>query len=157
METKTYGYFEGGQLFARTFGPRRIIANGRDGNPVEREVTVAEQVAALSPGWKPVDDIDDGRMAAAGPDEAVVAVPYDNGDRISYRYETVFDRQGAERRLAALKAALAAGDYRVIKCYEASLVGEELPYDVAVLHASRNAIRAQINDIEIAQAQLLDD
>lgn len=50
--------------------------------------------------------------------------------------------------IAALKAQLAAEDYKVIKCFEAQMCGEELPYDIAELHATRNAIRAQINELQ---------
>lgn len=50
--------------------------------------------------------------------------------------------------IAALKAQLAAEDYKVIKCFEAQMCGEELPYDIAELHAARNAIREQINALE---------
>ena len=50
--------------------------------------------------------------------------------------------------IAALKAQLAAEDYKVIKCFEAQMCGEELPYDIQELHAARNAIRAQINELQ---------
>lgn len=50
--------------------------------------------------------------------------------------------------IAALKAQLAAEDYKVIKCFEAQMCGEELPYDISELHAARNAIREQINALE---------
>lgn len=40
---------------------------------------------------------------------------------------------------------LADGDYKVIKCMEAFLCGEPLPYDIAALHAERQALRDIIN------------
>ena len=40
---------------------------------------------------------------------------------------------------------LAEGDYKVIKCMEAFLCGEPLPYDIAALHAERQALREIIN------------
>lgn len=47
-----------------------------------------------------------------------------------------------------LKEALTMTDYKVIKCMEAYLCGEELPYDIAELHAERNAQRSEINKLE---------
>lgn len=40
------------------------------------------------------------------------------------------------------------GDWKVVKCYEASLVGLEPPYDINALHAERQAIRDRINEIQ---------
>ena len=53
-----------------------------------------------------------------------------------------------EEQIAALKEQLSSTDYKIIKCSEASLVGEELPYDITALHAERQAIREQINALE---------
>ena len=53
-----------------------------------------------------------------------------------------------EEQIAELKAQLTATDYKIIKCSEASLVGEELPYDIITLHAERQVIRDKINELE---------
>lgn len=50
--------------------------------------------------------------------------------------------------IARLKSELSATDYKIIKCSECSLAGVELPYDVAELHAERQAIRDRINELE---------
>ncbi len=50
--------------------------------------------------------------------------------------------------IAALKAELAESDYKVTKCYEASLIGDSLPYDIAELHRERQSIRDEINRLE---------
>lgn len=55
------------------------------------------------------------------------------------------DRLG---EIEALKEELASTDYKIIKCMEAYLCGEELPYDIAALHAERNAQREEINRLE---------
>lgn len=47
------------------------------------------------------------------------------------------------------RARLAETDYKVIKCMEAYLCGEPMPYDVATLHEERNAMRKTINDSEL--------
>lgn len=47
-----------------------------------------------------------------------------------------------------LKEKLSATDYKVIKCSECQLIGEPMPYDIAELHAERQAIRDEINKLE---------
>lgn len=56
--------------------------------------------------------------------------------------------QPQEPTIDDLKKQLAETDYRAIKCYEYSLVGLPMPYDVAELHAIRQAIRDQIAELE---------
>ena len=48
-----------------------------------------------------------------------------------------------------LKEQLASTDYKVLKCYEYQLVGLELPYDIIALHAEKEILREQINQLEI--------
>ena len=57
-------------------------------------------------------------------------------------------KSAIEEQIAELKAELSATDYKIIKCSEAQLVGETLPYDIAVLHAERQALRDNINALE---------
>lgn len=52
------------------------------------------------------------------------------------------------QQVAELKAQLSATDYKVIKCSECQLLGLEMPYDVAAIHAERQALRDQINALE---------
>ena len=54
----------------------------------------------------------------------------------------------AEEQITALKGALSATDYQVIKCGEYQLAGMEPPYDAAALHARRQALRDRINELE---------
>ena len=53
-----------------------------------------------------------------------------------------------EQQIIYLKAKLTATDYKIIKCSECNLAGVELPYNIAVLHAERQALRDQINMLE---------
>ena len=53
-----------------------------------------------------------------------------------------------QREASRLRRSLSTTDYKVIKCMEAYLCGEELPYDIATLHAERNAQRSEINKLE---------
>lgn len=47
-----------------------------------------------------------------------------------------------------LKAMLDSTDYKVIKCMEYALNNLELPYDVEALHAERQTLRDNINELE---------
>lgn len=40
------------------------------------------------------------------------------------------------------------GDYKVIKCYEANILQQPLPYDIELLHEERQKVRSQINEIQ---------
>lgn len=65
-------------------------------------------------------------------------------------YEPTREEILAEKQavIDSLKAQIAESDYKVIKCAEAQLMGEELPYNVAELHAQRQALRNEINVLE---------
>lgn len=47
-----------------------------------------------------------------------------------------------------LKAELSKSDYKVIKCYEANVMGLELPYNIAELHIERQMLRDRINQLQ---------
>lgn len=55
------------------------------------------------------------------------------------------EKEIMEQQIRNLECDLTASDYKIIKCYEYSLIGEELPYDVEQLHIERQAIRDEIN------------
>lgn len=52
------------------------------------------------------------------------------------------------QRITELKLQLGGTDYKIIKCSECQLAGVEMPYDVVSLHAERQAIRDEINQLE---------
>lgn len=54
----------------------------------------------------------------------------------------------ARNAIAALKEKLAESDYQIIKCFEYSLLGIAMPYDLQALHDARQAFRDQINKLE---------
>lgn len=130
-----YGYIENGFLRARE------VDQG--------------QVQNLSSDWKPVDDIDESKTISDDDNYTIRLVPYDNGNRISFNYEKVVNTTKIQGEIDAIKAELSETDYQVIKCYEASLVGEELPYDIKALHEDRNEKRAQINALETNLTNLM--
>lgn len=143
-----YGYInESGYLRTRELQEQR--RQYRDGNEIKtRIITIEEQAEELSlKGWKPVDLLDNERMKA--PEGYIVRIiPYDAGERISFRYEQERDVTKIRMDIKTLKESLSASDYKIIKCYEASLIGDTLPYDIVKLHRERQAIRDKINEIE---------
>ena len=148
MEEIEYGYMEGGTLVSRFFEEQRIYTNDKDGKQRLKVITVEEQVAALSEEWKPVERISDFMLESTNPYEVVIPVPYDAGTHIAYDYQKRFDVQQVKTEIQGLKDALTSSDYKVSKCYEASLLGNILPYDIEFLHEERQAQRDQINYLE---------
>lgn len=120
----------------------------------ERIITVDEQIKELTKaGWKPVDMIDESKLECApGYAIRIVAVEYD--DHIGYTYEKIQNLAYYKKQIKALKEELDNTDYKVIKCYEAFLVGEAMPYNAQDLHTSRQSIRDKINSLEVALKRL---
>lgn len=67
------------------------------------------------------------------------------------------EREKIEQRIRDLSCDLAAGDYKIIKCYEYSLVGIDFPYNIAELNAERQAIRDEINELKEQLENMLFD
>ena len=40
------------------------------------------------------------------------------------------------------------GDWKIVKCYEASLKGKPMPYDIQELTEARQAVRDRINELQ---------
>ncbi len=57
-------------------------------------------------------------------------------------------------QIDGLKAQIAASDYKIIKTYEYALLGEQTEYDMETVHAERQALRDQINNLETQLADL---
>jgi hypothetical protein len=51
-------------------------------------------------------------------------------------------------KIQELKLELTKDDYKVIKCYEAQLLGKIMPYNINNLVKEREAIRNEINALE---------
>ena len=124
-----------------------------NGETKERLVSIEEQASQLAlQGWKQVDLINEDEMKTDN-DYNVTMVPYDAGDRISYKYEKSLDTQYVKSKIKDLKKRLSSsdsniGDYKITKCYEASLAGEPLPYDIKSLREERQKVRDEINRLE---------
>ena len=152
-----YGIIEDGVLRTQEIVQRtERIQVVKDDKPTiqERIITVDEQIQELTKaGWKPVDMIDESKLECApGYAVRIVAVEYD--DHIGYTYEKIQNLAYYKNQIKALKEELDNTDYKVIKCYEAFLVGEALPYNAQDLHTSRQSIRDNINSLEVALKRL---
>lgn len=146
---KEYGFInENGYLQTKMLQEYNEQYKDKNGTLQTREITVAMQEVALKQyGWKPVDLLDNAKMQV--PDGFSIRIkPYDAGDRISFKYEQIVDIKWKQRKIEALKTELSNGDYKIMKCYEASLLGEPLPYDIKALHIERQSIRDKIDELE---------
>lgn len=68
--------------------------------------------------------------------------------KVVQSWEIKTDPEAIQTQINELKEQLSESDYRVTKCYECSLVGKTLPYDIQELHTERQAIRDEINRLE---------
>lgn len=139
---------EGKYLRSRLIVPIQRMWIDGDGNQHEEIVSVEQQIAELSEAWKPVDEISPEALVSNDENYIIVPVPYDHGERIAYRYEKRYDYQRIKQQVADLKQALSDSDYKVMKCYEASMLGQPMPYDIEEVHAERQAMRDKINELE---------
>lgn len=109
-------------------------------------------IPSLDPQWKPVDAIDPEKLHCTDNQCRVKVVAYDAGDHIAYSYNTVFDKQKLRREIESRKQELSDSDYKIVKCYEASLLNKPLPYNVEELHQTRQQMRNEINELELQAA-----
>lgn len=126
-----------------------------DDNGYLRVITADDtQIEELrADGWKPIDDIDGDKLCCED-GYVVKMIAYDAGDKIAYRYDVEVDTIAIMSSIDDLKKQLSDSDYKVIKCYEASLAGEELPYNMQELHQERQSLRERINELEGALESL---
>ena len=98
-------------------------------------------------GYLPTTNIDFSSVECDN--EHIVKVShYVEDGEVKHKYELVANPNYSKQEVARLKAELSATDYQITKCYEASLCGEELPYDIQELHAERQAMRDRINELQ---------
>lgn len=143
-----YGWFENGCL--RTVELEdRIQRYDEDGVTKEITISVDHYIeVARSQGLKPVDPLDTERMETHEEDYITLAEAVEYEDHIGWNYRDEPDFPKFKREIKSLQDELASTDYRVIKCYEASLVGDPMPYDIQELRTTREAARARINILE---------
>jgi hypothetical protein len=70
---------------------------------------------------------------------------YEDGSIILKR---IIEPEFVRQQVGWLEEELKKTDYKVIKAYEASLIGKDVPYDFNEVHSDRQAIRDKINELE---------
>ena len=100
--------------------------------PIEYECVTEEILTPVTLGWNEIN-------------EEIAKKEAYNGE---YTIEDDGVEKSKDEQIEELKKQLSATDYKVIKCAECQLLGEEMPYDVAELHQQRQAIRDEINTLE---------
>ena len=58
------------------------------------------------------------------------------------------EKEKTQRKIWDLKEKLSETDYKILKCSEASLQGQEMPYDLDAVVSERDGWRTQINELE---------
>lgn len=79
------------------------------------------------------------------------AVPYyeEKDGKVQMSWEIIKNEPlRVSEKINSLKQKLSDGDYKITKCYEANMLGNELPYDLKTLSAERNELREEINRLE---------
>ena len=71
-----------------------------------------------------------------------------NDETISSENKKLVIKSNIESRVSHLKNFLYDSDYKIIKCYEAFMRQQPLPYNLEELSAQRDAWRAEINELE---------
>lgn len=112
------------------------VINQKGETITEYDLTVGQlcPTVIIREGAEPIDNVTKFAWADEDYEEVQMFMPY--------------PEKTTAQKIQELKAKLSATDYKVIKCAECQLLGEELPYDVVELHAERQAIRDQINRLE---------
>lgn len=72
----------------------------------------------------------------------------------SQRHVLARRRNEITSRLSQLRGLLESTDYQVIKCYEAQLLSQPMPYDIQALSQERQSWRDEINELEAELAPL---
>ena len=69
-------------------------------------------------------------------------------------FEEIFEEympeyvETTEEKLIRLKARLLETDHMVVECYEHSMLGKEMPYDIVALHEERQEIKHEIESLQ---------
>lgn len=145
-----YGYInENGYLVSKILEDRTERRLNEEGEPEDVVITIAMQVEELvKQGWKPVDLVDESKLSPSVEFGSIRIQPYDNGDRISYRYIETVSKKLITAKINEYKAFLDNTDYKVMKCYEATLLNLPLPYSMNEVHEIRQDYRDKINELE---------
>lgn len=60
----------------------------------------------------------------------------------------ISNNMNIKKKIFELKKRLSNDDYKIIKCIESQIAGDEIPYDMNRIHLEREKIRQEINELE---------
>ena len=63
-------------------------------------------------------------------------------------YASCLSNDKIQQEIIKADISLRESDFKIIKSYEYSLVGKELPYNIVELHEQRQPLREKINELE---------
>ena len=92
----------------------------------------------------------DGNIATLSNDGSIYAEPEPPIEPEQFEPYVPTEVDIARQQISQLKSKLQETDYMIIKCSEYQLSGLDMPYDIAKLHAERQALRDQINELELS-------
>jgi len=92
----------------------------------------------------------DGNIATLSNDGSIYAEPEPPIEPEPIEPHVPTESELAQQKIGQLKAQLEETDYMIIKCSEYQLIGLDMPYDIATLHAERQVLRDQINELELS-------
>ena len=148
MET-TIGKFVDGHIRYQVLEEYKREVRLENGKIVHETVTVEQQFEPLrKDGWKMVELFDESQMQNEEEFYSTTAIPIDNGETIGFAYQKSLDKRLVQREIERLKSCLSASDYKVVKCYEATMMKQNLPYDLNEICSERQSVRDRINELE---------
>lgn len=68
--------------------------------------------------------------------------------KFDQKLKSIYPFRTKEDKIIDLKDQLSKSDYKVVKCIEAQMVGDLMPYDSKKLHDEREKIRRLIRELE---------
>lgn len=145
----TIGKFINGQICYQVLEEYKREVRLNNGKIAYETISVEQQFEPLRrDGWKMVELFDDAQMQNEQEFYSTIATPIDKGETIGFTYLKRLDKRLVQREIERLKSCLVSTDYKVVKCYEATMLEQNLPYDLHEVCAERQSVRDRINELE---------
>jgi hypothetical protein len=78
----------------------------------------------------------------------LISIGYEEKLETNIKVIGFFKKEENQYKIIELKNKLTSSDYQIIKCYEAFMRQQTLPYNLEELSAQRDAWREEINQLE---------
>lgn len=115
-------------------------------NSVKVILNTKEEVIITSPWIKEIEYVEGEYPYIESVDDVKNYDKSFGGLTVTYTFIT--EKERTLREISRLVSELSNTDYKIIKCFEYQLAGLEVPYDITELHATRQALRDKINELE---------